>query len=48
MEVIAVRVHEPEEAELVKDILESHNGENIRYFGSWAVTDLQDQGRATS
>jgi hypothetical protein len=47
LDIIAVRVHKPEQADLARDVLQNHNAENIRHFGPWAVTDLENQGRAT-
>jgi hypothetical protein len=46
--VIAVHVDRKEDVEKARDILLGHNAENIRHFGTWAVTDLEGQGRATS
>ncbi|HEY7269177.1 MAG TPA: hypothetical protein VH951_05070 [Dehalococcoidia bacterium] len=47
-EIVAVRVTRDTDIERARDILLAHNGENIRHFGSLAVKDLQDQGRAST
>jgi hypothetical protein len=38
--VVAVRVGNGDEAQIVKDVLERHQGRNIRYFSPMAVADL--------
>jgi hypothetical protein len=47
-EIIAVHAAKKDEVERARDILLAHNGENIRHFGSLAVTDLESQGRAST
>jgi hypothetical protein len=47
-DVVAVMVEGPDQAEDVREILESHGARNVRFFGRFAVSDLTPESNPTT